>query len=101
MTLMGGPIDTRINPTAVNKLAEEKRIDWFRDNVIMPVPWPQPGLHAHGLSGIPAALRLHEHEPRPSHHRAQGVLRRIWSRTTATARRSTASSTTNISPSWT
>lgn len=44
MTLMGGPIDTRINPTAVNKLAEEKPIDWFRDNVIMPVPWPQPGV---------------------------------------------------------
>jgi len=44
MTLMGGPIDTRINPTAVNKLAEEKDIGWFRDNVIMPVPWPHPGV---------------------------------------------------------
>lgn len=43
MTLMGGPIDTRINPTAVNQLAEEKPIEWFRDNVIMAVPWPQPG----------------------------------------------------------
>ncbi|SOC37198.1 poly(3-hydroxybutyrate) depolymerase [Rhizobium subbaraonis] len=43
MTLMGGPIDTRVNPTAVNRLAEERPIDWFRDNVIMPVPWPQPG----------------------------------------------------------
>lgn len=43
MTLMGGPIDTRINPTAVNQLAEKKPIEWFRDNVIMPVPWPQPG----------------------------------------------------------
>ncbi|MDO9416822.1 polyhydroxyalkanoate depolymerase [Pararhizobium sp.] len=43
MTLMGGPIDTRINPTAVNKLAKEKPIEWFRDNVIMPVPWPQAG----------------------------------------------------------
>ncbi len=43
MTLMGGPIDTRINPTAVNQLAEERPIEWFRDNVIMPVPWPQPG----------------------------------------------------------
>jgi poly(3-hydroxybutyrate) depolymerase len=42
MTLMGGPIDTRRNPTAVNKLAEEKGIDWFRDNVIMQVPWPHP-----------------------------------------------------------
>jgi poly(3-hydroxybutyrate) depolymerase len=43
MTLMGGPIDTRRNPTAVNLLAEEKGIRWFRDNVIMPVPWPNPG----------------------------------------------------------
>ena len=43
MTLMGGPIDTRINPTAVNKLAKDKPIEWFRDNVVMPVPFPQPG----------------------------------------------------------
>ncbi|WP_136657927.1 polyhydroxyalkanoate depolymerase [Nitratireductor sp. XY-223] len=43
MTLMGGPIDTRINPTAVNTLAETKPLEWFRDNVIMRVPWPQPG----------------------------------------------------------
>ena len=43
MVLMGGPIDTRINPTAVNKLAEERGIDWFRDNVIMTVPWPNAG----------------------------------------------------------
>lgn len=43
MTLMGGPIDTRINPTAVNQLAKNKPIEWFRDNVIMNVPWPQPG----------------------------------------------------------
>ncbi len=43
MTLMGGPIDTRINPTAVNKLAEGKTIDWFRDNVVMKVPFPHQG----------------------------------------------------------
>jgi poly(3-hydroxybutyrate) depolymerase len=43
MTLMGGPIDTRIKPTAVNRLAMEKGIDWFGENVIMRVPWPNPG----------------------------------------------------------
>ena len=43
MTLMGGPIDTRINPTAVNKLAMDKGIGWFRDNVIMKVPFPHAG----------------------------------------------------------
>ena len=43
MVLMGGPIDTRVNPTGVNKLAEERGIDWFRDNVVMTVPWPNLG----------------------------------------------------------
>ena len=43
MTLMGGPIDTRVAPTAVNDLAVSKGIDWFRNNVIMKVPFPHPG----------------------------------------------------------
>ena len=43
ITLMGGPIDTRMNPTAVNRFAEEKGIDWFRRNTIMRVPFPHPG----------------------------------------------------------
>jgi poly(3-hydroxybutyrate) depolymerase len=44
MVLMGGPIDTRMNPTAVNKLAEERGIDWFAHNVITRVPFPHPGV---------------------------------------------------------
>src|SRR5690606_20859775 len=36
MTLMGGPIDTRINPTAVNQLAMTRPLSWFEENVIMP-----------------------------------------------------------------
>ncbi|NBN65661.1 polyhydroxyalkanoate depolymerase [Microvirga tunisiensis] len=44
MTLMGGPIDTRVAPTAVNDLAMSKGIDWFRRNVIMTVPFPHPGV---------------------------------------------------------
>jgi poly(3-hydroxybutyrate) depolymerase len=43
MTLMGGPIDTRLAPTEVNKLAETRGTDWFRNNVIMTVPFPHPG----------------------------------------------------------
>ncbi|MBS9721705.1 polyhydroxyalkanoate depolymerase [Tianweitania sp. BSSL-BM11] len=43
MTLMGGPIDTRRNPTAVNNLAAEHDLEWFRSNVIMQVPFPEPG----------------------------------------------------------
>jgi poly(3-hydroxybutyrate) depolymerase len=44
MVLMGGPIDTRVNPTAVNELAERRGIDWFRRSVITKVPFPNPGL---------------------------------------------------------
>jgi poly(3-hydroxybutyrate) depolymerase len=44
ITLMGGPIDTRNNPTAVNILAEERGIEWFRRNVITKVPFPHPGV---------------------------------------------------------
>ena len=43
MILMGGPIDTRRNPTVVNKLAVDKGIDWFQRNVITTVPFPNPG----------------------------------------------------------
>ncbi|KAA3510596.1 polyhydroxyalkanoate depolymerase [Agrobacterium rosae] len=55
MTLMGGPIDTRINPTAVNEMAKGKPIEWFRDNVVMQVPWPQPGF---GRPVYPGFLQL-------------------------------------------
>ncbi|MCF8478323.1 MAG: polyhydroxyalkanoate depolymerase [Pseudolabrys sp.] len=44
MVLMGGPIDTRINSNAVNKLAEERGLDWFRSHVITKVPFPHPGV---------------------------------------------------------
>jgi poly(3-hydroxybutyrate) depolymerase len=38
MILMAGPIDTRINPTAVNKLALEKPIEWFEEKLTDHVP---------------------------------------------------------------
>lgn len=41
--LIGGPIDSRINPTVVNRLAERRGIKWFRENVITKVPSPNPG----------------------------------------------------------
>ncbi len=43
MTFMGGPIDTRRNPTGVNKLAQDKPLSWFENNVISYVPWPNIG----------------------------------------------------------
>jgi poly(3-hydroxybutyrate) depolymerase len=45
MTLMGGPIDTRKSPTAVNKLAEERGIAWFQKNCLIKVPFPNPGFY--------------------------------------------------------
>lgn len=44
MTIMGSPIDARRSPTAPNKLAEGRQIDWFRENMIHTVPAPYPGL---------------------------------------------------------
>jgi len=38
MTLMAGPVDTRVNPTKVNILASEKPIEWFEQNLISTVP---------------------------------------------------------------
>jgi poly(3-hydroxybutyrate) depolymerase len=55
MILMGGPIDTRRNPTAVNKMAEGKGVEWFRNNVIMTVPFPLPGM---GRPVYPGFLQL-------------------------------------------
>ncbi len=43
MILMGGPVDTRVNPTQVNELAAQHDLDWFRQNVIMKVPFPHAG----------------------------------------------------------
>lgn len=43
LTLMGGPIDTRRNPTVVNHHAESKSLDWFQQMVISTVPWPNSG----------------------------------------------------------
>lgn len=43
MTLMAGPIDTRVNPTKVNELATSKPIEWFRNNLIAEVPARYPG----------------------------------------------------------
>jgi poly(3-hydroxybutyrate) depolymerase len=43
LVLMGGPIDTRRNPTKVNDLAAQRSIAWFEQNVISTVPFPHAG----------------------------------------------------------
>ncbi len=56
MTLMGGPIDTRVNPNGVNLLAATRGINWFRRNVITKVPFPHPGVMRNVYPGF---LQLH------------------------------------------
>jgi poly(3-hydroxybutyrate) depolymerase len=55
MTLMGGPIDTRRSPTAVNQLAEKRGVEWFRANCLQTVPFPYPGF---GRQVYPGYLQL-------------------------------------------
>ncbi|MDB5572631.1 MAG: polyhydroxyalkanoate depolymerase, intracellular [Hyphomicrobiales bacterium] len=55
MTLMGGPIDTRRSPTAVNTLAQERGTAWFRRNCVVSVPFPYPGV---GREVYPGFLQL-------------------------------------------
>jgi poly(3-hydroxybutyrate) depolymerase len=43
MTMMGGPIDTRVGLTEVNALAKRKDYNWFKNNVIFSVPAQHPG----------------------------------------------------------
>jgi poly(3-hydroxybutyrate) depolymerase len=56
MVLMGGPIDTRVNPTGVNALAESRGVEWFRRNVVTKVPFPHPGVMRDVYPGF---LQLH------------------------------------------
>jgi poly(3-hydroxybutyrate) depolymerase len=43
MVLMGGPIDGRMSPTEVNKLAHDRPYEWFENTVIDVVPFNYPG----------------------------------------------------------
>jgi poly(3-hydroxybutyrate) depolymerase len=55
MTLMGGPIDTRRSPTAVNLLAERRGVEWFRTHCLHTVPFPHAGF---GRVVYPGFLQL-------------------------------------------
>jgi polyhydroxyalkanoate depolymerase len=43
LTLMAGPIDTRVDPTVVDELATSRPLSWFEHNVITTVPMRYPG----------------------------------------------------------
>lgn len=55
LTLMAGPVDCRVNPTAVNTLATSKPIDWFQSNLVSPVPMQCKGA---GRPVYPGFLQL-------------------------------------------
>lgn len=55
LTMMGGPIDTRQAPTAVNTLATQRPLSWFQHNVIATVPAIYPGS---GRKVYPGFLQL-------------------------------------------
>ena len=52
MILMGGPIDTRRSPTAVNTVAQSRGTEWFRRNCIVSVPFPYPGVQRQVYPGF-------------------------------------------------
>ena len=52
LTLMAGPIDTRVNPTKVNDLAKSRPIEWFERSLIARVPWRYPGAGREVYPGI-------------------------------------------------
>jgi len=52
MTLMAGPIDTRIKPTKVDDLAMEHPIEWFEANLISRVPAQHAGAHRRVYPGF-------------------------------------------------
>lgn len=52
VTLMAGPVDTRINPTKVNELATGHSIDWFERNLISTVPVRYRGAHRRVYPGF-------------------------------------------------
>jgi poly(3-hydroxybutyrate) depolymerase len=55
LTMMGGPIDTRKAPTAVNTLATQRPFSWFEQNVVATVPMIYPGA---GRKVYPGFLQL-------------------------------------------
>ena len=55
LTMMGGPIDTREAPTAVNTLATDRPFSWFEQNVIATVPMTYAGA---GRTVYPGFLQL-------------------------------------------
>jgi polyhydroxyalkanoate depolymerase len=74
LTLMGGPIDTRLNPTVVDRLAATHSIDWFRSAVIDTVP---PGYAGAGRRVYPGYIQ-HAAIVAAHPHRQFALESRYW-----------------------
>jgi poly(3-hydroxybutyrate) depolymerase len=96
MTLMAGPIDTRVNPTKVNALANSRPIEWFEQNLIATVPLRYPGAFRRVYPGFVqlAAFMSMNVERHVKAHRECTI---IWRRASTKGRRSPRRSTTNTS----
>jgi len=86
MILMAGPIDTRVNPTKVNALANSRPIEWFERNLIATVPLRYPGAFRRVYPGfvqlaafmsmnverhLKAHRELYDHLAKGEHEKAQ------------------------------
>ena len=75
MTLMAGPVDTRINPTEVNQLATEHPMEWFEKNLIATRAAPLCRRGPPRLSGLHADFGVHVDEPAAPYPRPDGSVR--------------------------
>ncbi|MCB1740537.1 MAG: polyhydroxyalkanoate depolymerase [Gammaproteobacteria bacterium] len=72
MTLMGGPIDPRESPTAVNELAVREHLSWFEQNLIATVPARYPGAGRRvypGFLQLTAFMSMNMERHRTAHRR--------------------------------
>ena len=77
MTLMGGPVDTREAPTAVNKLAAGKPMRWFEEKLISRVPNGHPGVGRRvypGFIQLTAFMSMNPDRHISQHRRMQALL---------------------------
>ena len=74
LTLMGGPIDTRINPTAIDRFALAHSVAWFRDTVIDSVPSGYAGAGRRVYPGYIQHAALMAAHP----HRQLALESRYW-----------------------
>jgi polyhydroxyalkanoate depolymerase len=75
MTLMAGPVDTSVNPTKVNELANGKPIAWFEQNLISTVPARHAGA---GRRVYPGFVQLSAFLAMNAHRHMKGHLDLYW-----------------------